>query len=340
MVLQIHSTPKGETSRHTEPKKASDIPLAKVCANNRSFISMAVESRVSSQKQVNTIDLTSQVSPPKSARAARRTVIVMSPTVSTGSLEYIDPVAPSEGNRVIKPTKVAQPAPSHTSERSSHVKPERLDAAIDVLNRPSDSIVEVDHRKASRSSAPKNMIGQEKTRKMVRHSEDHKVQAPGIDDLAVILEEIQQVLFLLPSRCYHGSFILSFKAILRKVTGRIEGVRRNVRAGRDTLLSEAAADLSEMQVERFVPSTFYSGNGRSSLHSIEHYNTLIDLEAEYATFGRNIIHGFDDLVRADQSIRDEAKKIIETHDRSTLSKEMPATLFSSSLPASILKFKV
>ncbi len=87
---------------------------------------------------------------------------------------------------------------------------------------------------------------------------------------------------------------------------------------------------------------FFKRNGMwdSSLRrSIDHYNRLIELEAEYATFGRNLIHGFGDVAKADHELSFSLRKNLEIHDRSTLSKKMPASVFGAALPASIMRFK-
>ena len=60
--------------------------------------------------------------------------------------------------------------------------------------------------------------------------------------------------------------------------------------------------------------------------SVECYNGLVDLEQEYATFGRNMIHGTEDWVKVNREICKELAGALETHDRGMLSKKMPATL--------------
>ena len=74
-------------------------------------------------------------------------------------------------------------------------------------------------------------------------------------------------------------------------------------------------------------------------YSIDHYNDLIELEAEYATFCRSLAHRLDDAVKADGDTCDRVRKIMETHDRNTLSKKLPSSVFASDIPASIMKFK-
>lgn len=42
------------------------------------------------------------------------------------------------------------------------------------------------------------------------------------------------------------------QAVMQKITRRFEGVRDDVRAGREAILAEAAADLLELRTERRV----------------------------------------------------------------------------------------
>lgn len=69
--------------------------------------------------------------------------------------------------------------------------------------------------------------------------------------------------------------------------------------------------------------------------SIDCYNHLIELEAEYATFGRNLAHSLEDLTAANRSFQEEIQKGIEKHDRGSIVKRMPASLLPTKLPASI-----
>lgn len=61
-------------------------------------------------------------------------------------------------------------------------------------------------------------------------------------------------------------------------------------------------------------------------YSVAHFNQLVDLEAEYATIGRNLIHGTEDWVKVNQEICQELSSAVEVHDRGMLSKKFPATL--------------
>ena len=68
-----------------------------------------------------------------------------------------------------------------------------------------------------------------------------------------------------------------------------------------------------------------------TLCSITHFNMLVDLEAEYATIGRNVIQGTEDFVKLNEQARVTLVAAVEKHDRSMLSKQMPATLITLEL---------
>ncbi|RPD70368.1 hypothetical protein L226DRAFT_230828 [Lentinus tigrinus ALCF2SS1-7] len=104
------------------------------------------------------------------------------------------------------------------------------------------------------------------------------------------------------------------EVVVQSVKNRFEGLREDVRAGRDELLRRAADDLHVIRAE-----------------SVVHFNALVDLEAEYATVGRNVIHETEDWIKVNQEICRELSAAVETHDRSMLSKKMPATLVSVKL---------
>ncbi|KAH9936854.1 uncharacterized protein BXZ73DRAFT_76654 [Epithele typhae] len=99
------------------------------------------------------------------------------------------------------------------------------------------------------------------------------------------------------------------EAVIETLGGKFESVRDDAQAGRMELLQDAAADLDELREE-----------------SIEHFNRLVDLEVEYATYGRSIIHGTEDLAHLSHGICGELQAAIEKHDRGMLSGKMPPTL--------------
>lgn len=69
-----------------------------------------------------------------------------------------------------------------------------------------------------------------------------------MDDIVEVLEELQQVCPTQTSP--HPLISLLSKAILHRVTQKFEGVRSEVRFGRNTLLSEACEDLLQMRSQR------------------------------------------------------------------------------------------
>ncbi|KAI0957280.1 hypothetical protein AcW1_005724 [Taiwanofungus camphoratus] len=113
---------------------------------------------------------------------------------------------------------------------------------------------------------------------------------PVMQDIVDVLEQIHQAIFL-------------------KISSKFEGVRDDIRTGRDALLAEATADLSQMRAE-----------------SVTQFNQLIDLEAEYAKSGRAVANGLEDALKVNQYLCGELTKIIEGHDRHTMSKKMPACI--------------
>ncbi|KAI0352490.1 hypothetical protein OH77DRAFT_1513260 [Trametes cingulata] len=93
-----------------------------------------------------------------------------------------------------------------------------------------------------------------------------------------------------------------------------EGVRRHARLGRSQLLRDAVADLQIMQAD-----------------SVAQFNNLVDLEAEYATVGRRLIHQSEDWIKTNRELSQRLAEAVEQHDKMMLSKKMPATLIASPL---------
>ncbi|KAM5540703.1 hypothetical protein V8D89_005734 [Ganoderma adspersum] len=118
---------------------------------------------------------------------------------------------------------------------------------------------------------------------------------PGLDAIVDVLNKLHRV-------------------VVESIASKFEGVRQEVRAGRDELLHFATADLHTLHGQ-----------------SVTHFNRLIDLEAEYATVGRNVLYANEDWVNVDQQACDTLAAVVEKHDRGTLSKQMPATLVTLKL---------
>lgn len=125
-----------------------------------------------------------------------------------------------------------------------------------------------------------------------------KDKVVGVQEIVDVLQDLQE-------------------AVMQKITRRFEGVRDDVRAGREAILAEAAADLLELRTE-----------------SVEHFNRLIDLEAAYARFGRAVDSGLEDVVCMNREICAGVTRTVHELDRGSLSKRMPARLapFPVSIP--------
>ncbi|CAL1703773.1 unnamed protein product [Somion occarium] len=126
---------------------------------------------------------------------------------------------------------------------------------------------------------------------------------PGIEELADVLDRLGDT-------------------ILRKISGKVDGVRNEVKVSCDRLLLDAIGDLEKMRAQ-----------------SVERFNMLIGLEAEYATFGRSLTHVFHDLIKVGVSTNEDLKRMLELHDRTILGNKVPKSLFSGNLPQSIVKGK-
>ncbi|KAF9264874.1 hypothetical protein L218DRAFT_958048 [Marasmius fiardii PR-910] len=109
-------------------------------------------------------------------------------------------------------------------------------------------------------------------------------------DIVDVLNDIQQVL-------------------INKVSKRILNVKTEVRAGRDDILRNAAADIEEMRTE-----------------SASCFNGLFDLDSEYSSYSRVILERLQDVNRINVTISRKLEEVLEHHDRNTLSKSFPKTL--------------
>ncbi|KAK0503050.1 hypothetical protein EDD18DRAFT_1136106 [Armillaria luteobubalina] len=105
--------------------------------------------------------------------------------------------------------------------------------------------------------------------------------------------------------------------IVDKISRRFDHVKTDVRAGRNSILREAVAELKKMQVE-----------------SMQHYNSLLDFESEYSSYTRNFSNGLEDLHKVNFQITRRIEEVLQAHDRRSLSKVFPAL---SSPPSSVLR---
>ncbi|EPQ57285.1 hypothetical protein GLOTRDRAFT_137644 [Gloeophyllum trabeum ATCC 11539] len=130
-----------------------------------------------------------------------------------------------------------------------------------------------------------------------------KQREPGMDAIVEVLSEIQEV-------------------IVQKISNKVEGVRSDVRVGRKALLQDAAADLQLMRNQ-----------------SVLHFNHLIDLESEYASYARKMNGKWEEMLKVDTEINAQLRRAIQDHDRKSLVKKMPKRLFVDPMPATCQKFR-
>ncbi|KAJ7207111.1 hypothetical protein GGX14DRAFT_698269 [Mycena pura] len=123
-------------------------------------------------------------------------------------------------------------------------------------------------------------------------SHDYKRSRSPMQGIIEVLNEIQEVM-------------------VEKITQRFDHVRHDVRVGRDNILRGAVENLERMCLE-----------------SEAHFNILVDLEEEYAAYHRKIILGIDDMQKSAEVMFNSLGQIIQHHDRHTLSKKLPVTLFT------------
>ncbi|KAJ3756112.1 hypothetical protein EV360DRAFT_85257 [Lentinula raphanica] len=109
------------------------------------------------------------------------------------------------------------------------------------------------------------------------------------------------------------------KVLVSKISNRFDSVKKEVRIGRDSILRSAAADIDKMRAQ-----------------SAQHYNALVDLESEYASFRRYVDRHLEDLCSLDQVVISRVGEVIQHHDRSGLSKKFSKSL--PAVPASFLRF--
>ncbi|KAK0459522.1 uncharacterized protein EV420DRAFT_1763236 [Desarmillaria tabescens] len=122
-----------------------------------------------------------------------------------------------------------------------------------------------------------------------RYEARHDNRGGNIDhDIIQILSEMQDV-------------------IVDKISRRFDHVKTDVRAGRNSILREAALELDKMRTE-----------------SIQHFRSLFDFESEYSSCIRNYTNGLEDLHKVNHQITRRIGEILHTHDRRSLSKVFPA----------------
>ncbi|KAF8877620.1 hypothetical protein BD779DRAFT_1556937, partial [Infundibulicybe gibba] len=128
------------------------------------------------------------------------------------------------------------------------------------------------------------------------------------------------------------------QVIIDRTSQRFEKVESDIHAGRMAILQETADKLGEMRSERYVhiASTCWTPRPMPPT-SVDRFNTLIDLELEYASYHRKIIDGLEEFIKTTDDNSNKINDIIKNHDRHSLSKRFPASLFPTSLPAILSK---
>ncbi|KAJ8517544.1 hypothetical protein ONZ45_g5281 [Pleurotus djamor] len=99
--------------------------------------------------------------------------------------------------------------------------------------------------------------------------------------------------------------------VVRRVCERFDGVTKEVREGRDLILHEASADLERMRIE-----------------SVIHFNNVVGLEEEYCASRLNITARLEEVRKAGDRVEGRVREIIREHDRQSLTKKFPASLFA------------
>ncbi|CDO76346.1 hypothetical protein BN946_scf185011.g10 [Trametes cinnabarina] len=99
------------------------------------------------------------------------------------------------------------------------------------------------------------------------------------------------------------------EVIVANIESKFESVRHGARIGRNELLQNAISDLQDMRAR-----------------SVEHFNRLVDLEAEYATAGRGLIQESEDWRKLNGELTVASRPAVERHDRAALSKKFPSSL--------------
>ncbi|KAI0637537.1 hypothetical protein C8Q77DRAFT_1153270 [Trametes polyzona] len=104
------------------------------------------------------------------------------------------------------------------------------------------------------------------------------------------------------------------EVIIHNVENKFAGVRHHARLGRNKLLRNAIEDLISLRTD-----------------SVNQFNKLVDLEAEYATSGRGLIHNSEDWMKTNIELDRHLTRALEQHDRTMLSKKMPLSLVALTL---------
>ncbi|KAJ6631135.1 hypothetical protein B0H10DRAFT_2207515 [Mycena sp. CBHHK59/15] len=273
--------------------------------------------------QPQPVSLLSEVSDPYPLRPARTsTPTKLSTPVRPKKLPTLRPPSPQVDQTVLyAPSRLSPvpPVPRRTefsNRSSSPVQPDRVHHKVTftpsraspppsrrrhakdqfVLSRQTaDNITYERSPDFGRPTRPNFSRGQHKSEvdeNIGRREYEHKRSDSPMQGILEILNEIQEV-------------------VVDKISRRFEHVRHDVRVGRDNILRGAAANLETMCAQ-----------------SEGHFNTLVDLEEEYATYHRKVTLGVEEMQRSSELMSNALGQIIQHHDRRTLSKKLPTTLFT------------
>lgn len=69
------------------------------------------------------------------------------------------------------------------------------------------------------------------------------------------------------------------------------------------------------------------------MSSIGHYNDLISLETDYANASRKLVNSYEAVENVNREICTFVQQSIKAHDRKTISKNLPQSLFVAGLPS-------
>ncbi|KZT66523.1 hypothetical protein DAEQUDRAFT_452942 [Daedalea quercina L-15889] len=313
--ITARSSPKPQSTvgRHTKTSEVSKTQRncgdKSQLSTNDEISSVTKKQNIALEPQIETIDLTVDDTPVK-RREAPLPVFKRQPSpIPAADLDdtLVDPPQLSTSTPFRKPGAFAGEGSLAKSARSVTFAPNIKEKPFPPSPLACDSFAKVDgttsqtrsvedsngQKRAKPTKLPSQIHLNAKQSKFVNSPSAKSITArktAGVDNIVEVLEELQQ-------------------AILHRITQRFEGVREDVRFGRDLLLSEAFDDLSQMHSQR-----------------VSQFNRLIDLEADYAKMGRLLTNGYDQLLREGQNICSGIGRMVSDHDRGSLIQRMPVDL--------------
>ena len=124
------------------------------------------------------------------------------------------------------------------------------------------------------------------------------------------------------------------QVILNNIGCRFEAVRNDIITGRERILCDARGHLEMMQEELWVHiiSNIFSLIPRIKCRRTS-YSGFVELEREYGAIGRKLNHAHEQFNITSDAVIAKLHNIICDHDRNSLSKRLPASIFSRPVPA-------